>query len=247
MSEENQTQNKQKNTVATVGMWFSIIWLIILILNMIWIATIFNETSMSLWIVLFAMTLVLWIWIPLFFIWFILWIIWLFYNPKIKALIAILIPILSMIFINASLNAPINEFAIWAQDWAQQTDRDNIDEDKLEDVFEAESNKIMTNKTKDEWISMYKSYEGLNPIKKLSYLLLSVTKECMEVSLEKFNNWETLEISDDENKIITVDIEKNEDEGNNEGTNNTEVESESVEIFTQSEKNDIEEIINILE
>jgi hypothetical protein len=93
-----------------------------------------------------------------------------------------------MFFINASVNAPTNEFALWAQDRAQQTDRDNLDEDKLEDVFEAESNKIITSKTKDERISMYNSYNGFNPIKKISYLLFSVVKECMEVSLDKFNN-----------------------------------------------------------
>jgi hypothetical protein len=75
----------------------------------------------------------------------------------------------------------------------------------------------------------------------------------MEVSLDKFNNWETPEINNDEDKIITVEIENNEnlDEENienpNEENNNSETESESVEVFTQSEKNDIEEIINILE
>ena len=245
MPEEKQTQNEKKNSVAAVGMRFSIIWLVILVLNMIGIATIFNETTMSLWLVLFVFTLVLWIWIPLFFIWFILWIIWLFYSPKIKALIAVLIPIFSMFFINASVNAPTNEFALWAQDWAQQTDRDNLDEDKLEDVFEAESNKIITSKTKDERISMYNSYNGFNPIKKISYLFFSVVKECMEVSLDKFNNWEMPAINNDEDKIITVEIENNENP--NEENNNSEIESESVEVFTQSEKNDIEEIINILE
>jgi hypothetical protein len=60
-------------------------------------------------------------------------------------------------------------------------------------------------------------------------------------------------INNDEDKIITVEIENNEnlDEENienpNEENNNSETESESVEVFTQSEKNDIEEIINILE
>jgi hypothetical protein len=79
-------------------------------------------------------------------------------------------------------------------------------------------------------------------------LLLSVTKECMETSLEKFNNWEIPEIINEEDKLITVDIEKNENNDNMwEEINNTEIESESVEIFTQSEKDDIEQIINILE
>lgn len=248
MAEEDKTQSEQKNTVATVGMWFSIIWLIILILNVIWIATIFNETTMLLWLVLFVMTLVLWIWIPLFFIWFILWIIWLFYKPKTKARIAILIPIISVIFINASITTPTNEFAIWALDWTKQTNLENLDEDRLEDIFEAESHKIVTSKTKDEWISMYKSYDSLNPITKLSNLLLSVAKESMEASLEKFNNWEVPEIINEEDKVITVDVEKKEDEENlSEETNNREVESESIEVFSQSEKNDIEQIINILE
>ena len=93
-----------------------------------------------------------------------------------------------MIFINASVSAPANEFVLWAQDWVQETDWDNLDEDKLDDVFEAESNKIVTSKTKDEWITMYKSYDSFNPIKKFTYLFFSVTRECMEASLEKFNS-----------------------------------------------------------
>jgi hypothetical protein len=93
-----------------------------------------------------------------------------------------------MIFINVSTSAPVNEFVTRGENWIEQTNRENLDEDRLDDIFEAEFNKIATSKTKDEWISMYKSYDSLNPITKFSNLLLSVTKECMETSLEKFNN-----------------------------------------------------------
>lgn len=233
------TEENQKNRVATVGMRFSIIGLIILILNIIWIATTFNETPTLLWVIILIITLLLRIWIPLLFIWFILWIIWLFYKPKAKARIAILIPIFSIIFINISTYEPTNEFI----NWAQETNQESIDKD----VFKTEFKKVISDKTQEDLISMYNSHDSINPIKKASYLFFSLVKEAMNISLEEINNWDTTEIINEEDEVITIDIEKNEKNESEESDNNSDTQTEKVEIFTKEEQNDIEQVLKILE
>lgn len=65
-------QNEKNNKIATIGIRYSIFWLILVA---IWLSS-YNYIS-------------LWIWIILSITWFILWIIWLFYKPRKKARIAI--------------------------------------------------------------------------------------------------------------------------------------------------------------
>jgi hypothetical protein len=83
-----------------------------------------------------------------------------------------------------------------------------------------------------------------NILEKWSYVIFGLLQQGFETSIERYNNWDSPEINDTENQLITIDIEN---EDTNEETNNTDVESESVEVFSESEKNDIEQIINILE
>ena len=235
------TEENQKNTIGTVGMRFSIIWLILFVLNIIWIDTIFNEKLMALWLILFATTLL--IWIPLSFSWFILWIIWLFYKPKAKARIAILIPILSIVFINISTSAPTNEFITWGENWVEENNIKSIDQDRFESIFNSETKNIITNKSKDEWISLYKSYDWHNAIKKFSYSFLTIVKECMESSLEKYND-ESYEVNSTEN----IDENNTENSGENiENDSTSDTQTENVEVFTKEEQNDIEQILQILE
>lgn len=237
----------QKNTIGTVGVRFSIIWLILFVLNIIWIDTIFNEKLMALWLILFATTLL--IWIPLSFSWFILWIIWLFYKPKAKARIAILIPILSIIFINISTNAPANEFITWGENWVEENNIESIDQDRFESIFKSETENIITNKSKDEWISLYKSYDWHNAIKKFSYSFLTIVKECMESSLEKYND-ESYEVNSTENidENNTEENTENTDENTDENEENTDTDNTEGEyIFPEDEKNDIEQMLKILE
>jgi hypothetical protein len=63
--------------------------------------------------------------------------------------------------------------------------------------------------------------------------------------LEKYYNNELPEIdaNDDENNIIDVDVEVT----NNEEPSEVVEEQKNVEVFTDAEKNDIEQIIDILE
>ncbi len=76
----------------------------------------------------------------------------------------------------------------------------------------------------------------------------------METALEKYNNGEIVEIDEEDNDIIDVDIDVEDDEEDEE-IEIDEQEEVTVEqpkaqnngTFSQSEKNDIEEILDILE
>ena len=234
MTEEIKTQNEQKNTVATVGMVFSIIWLIALI-------TVF-----------FAR-----LWLPLLIVWFILWIIGLFYKPRGKARVAICIPLVVFIAIASvvcyiwnSVKTPANEFGERAKETLNNETLENVDEEAFKAIMQNEINELISNKTEDEWKNMFENSTWSNAIEKASYLFFGLVQESLENSLEKYNNWELPEIIDSDNEIITVDIdvEDNEDEDTNEESENSEnTTKENVEVFTQSEKNDIQQILNILE
>ena len=239
----------QKNTVATVGMRFSIIWLIALI-------TLF-----------FA-----WLWLPMLFVWFILWIIGLFYKPRGKARVAVCIPLIVFIALTAlscyiwsSVKTPAKEFLDWVKPQFEQLEsNENFDGDRFGNILESELNNITKDKSEDDWKVIFEDSTGSNLLEKGSYLFFSLMQQWFENALEKYNNGELPEISDEDNDIIDVDIvvenndEKNNDEENND-EENTEEESTEEEItveqpkktnnetFSQSEKNDIEQILNILE
>jgi len=242
MTEEFQPQDQQKNTVATVGMRFSIIWLIALI-------TIFLA----------------WLWFPLLFIWFILWIIGLFYKPRGKARVAVSIPLIVFIalasvacYIWSSIKTPLNEFVERVKPQFEQLENDeNFDGELFGDILEAELNNMTNGKSEDEWKELFESSTGSNSLEKGAYMLSSIFKEWFENALEKYNNWELPEISDNNNKIITIDVDV---ENNEEDSQDKEIKEENVEeieieepkqenkeTFSQSEKNDIEQILNILE
>ena len=234
MTEEIQ---EKKNTVATVGMRFSIIWLIALI-------TLFLA----------------WLWLPLLVLWFILWIIGLFYKPRGKARVAICIPLIVFIiifwtiaYIWSSAKTPAIEFIDRAKNQLEQVDEETFDGDKFGNMVENEVNYIINDKTEDDWKTSFDASTWSNVIEKGSYLIFSILQQWFENALEKYNNGELTEISDDDdNKIVTIDIDVEDDEDaekdieeDSEETENTK--QENVEVFTQSEQNDIEQILNILE
>jgi hypothetical protein len=78
-------------------------------------------------------------------------------------------------------------------------------------------------------------------------------QEGMEASLQKYNDGYIPEIKDENNNIINIDIdknnkeEKNKDEATEEEIEIEEPKAENKETFSQSERNDIEQILNILE
>ncbi len=215
------TEENQKNTVATVGMWFSIIGLIALI-------TVF-----------FA-----WLWFPMLLVWFILWIIGLFYKPRGKARIAIIIPLIIFItlasitcYIWKSVKTPANEFVERAKPQLEQLKSENFDEDRFERLFKVEVNKITNDKTDDDWKAIFNASTGSNFLEKWSYLFFSITRESLESAIEKYNN-ELPEINDTEN------ASEDDDNNKNDATENI---TEDVTIFTESEQDDIEQILDLLE
>ena len=236
MSEEIQTQKEQKNTVATAGMVFSIIWLIALIT------------------VIFA-----WLWLPLLFLWFILWIIGLFYKPRWKARVAICIPLIIFIimtsiacYIWSSVKTPAKEFVNRAETQLEQVKTDeNFDDEAFGNLVENEINYLINDKTEDDWKTMYNASTWSNAIEKGSYLIFSILQQWFESALEKYNNGElpTLITDEDDNKIIDIDIDIKDDEENKSEEEVTieEPKKENSGTFSQNEQNDIEQILNILE
>lgn len=230
MTEEIQAQKGQKNTVATVGMRFSIIWLILTI-------------------TLFFIRLG----IPLLFLWFVLWVIGLFYKPRKKARIAVWIPLVLfviltcvMCYIWKSFKAPANEFKNWTETRLEQLKEENFDEDKFENILQSEINSLVKSKTEEDWKAEYEASTGSNSIEKWAYLFFSLFQQGIESALEKYNSGEELGLDDNEDDLIDVDVEV-EDNDENVDEENLEEEWEDVEVFDQSDKNDIEQIIDILE
>lgn len=228
MSEEIQ---KQKNTVATVGMWFSIIGLVLLI-------TVFLAR----------------IWLPLLLIWLILWIIGLFSKPRGRAWIAVCIPVIVLIafisiagYVWNSIKAPTNELMEWIQPQLEQFENDeNFDEDRFGDILQAELSNMSNNKSEDERKALFESSTGSNFLEKGAYMLSSMVKEWFENSLEKYNN-ELPEVENEEDVSLDENSEEVEEitiEDNNviEDENSNEENADNLD-----EQNDIEQIINILE
>ena len=227
---EEKTQNEQKNTVATVGMRFSIIWLIALI-------TVFFIR----------------LWLPLLLVWFILWIIGLFYKPRGKARVAVIIPLVVFItmvsiacYVWSSVKTPANEFMDWVKPQFEQLENDeNFDWDRFWNLLEAELNSMTKDKSDEDWEALFKSSTGSNTLEKGAYMLSSMFKEWFESALERYNN-ELPEI--DENDENNIDEVVDEDANNEQDeTEANEVEVENNETSLQNEENNIEEILNILE
>ena len=221
MTEENQTQNAQKNTVATVGMRFSIIWLIALI-------TIF-----------FAR-----LWLPLLFVWFVLGIVGLFYKPKWKAIVAVCIPLVIFIaiisvlcYIWSSVKAPAKEFWNWATAQIEILDEETFDDDRFSNIANEEFNNIFSSMSEEDFKSLLETSTWSNTLEKWSYVLFGLLQQGLENSIEKYNN-ELPEINDVENQ------NEDEDEEDNEINN---IQTEDVEVFTESEQDDIEQILDLLE
>ncbi len=234
MTDEIKTQNEQKNTVATIGMWFSIIWLVL---------------TITLFFVRLGM--------PLLFLWFILWIVGLFYRPRKKAWIAVSIPLVVFIalaaivcYIWSSVKTPATQFWDWAKVNLEQLDDETFDNDRFNSIANEEFNNTFSSITEEDFKSLMETSTWSNTLEKWAYVFFGLLQQGLENTIEKYNN-ELPEV-DEDNAI------ENEDE-NNEEDNSEEVElteqevtvesneEESSETFSQSEKNDIEQIIDILE
>ena len=229
MSEE--IQNEQKNTVATVGMVFSIIWLIALIT------------------VIFA-----WLWLPLLFIWFILWIIGLFYKPRGKARVAVSIPLIVFIaifsacaYIWSSIKAPAMQFVDRLKIEFEDIDEETFDNDRFNEIVNEEFNNIFSSINEEDFKSLLEASTWSNILEKWSYVFFDILQQGIESSLEKYNNNELPTFTTDKNKI--ADLKDNEEDKSEKQEEITieEQKKENNEIFSENEQNDIEQILNILE
>lgn len=261
MSEENYYQNEQKNTVATVGMRFSIIGLILFLSA--FFVLLWNIILALFWIMGFIICF------PLLFIWFILWIIWLFKKPRAKARVAVIIPVIVFIVIKCityyiwkSIETPANEFRDWVNPQLEQLEDDkNFDKKKFRNTFRYEFNNICNNKSEEERKDLFEASTGSNNIEKSAYVLSSISKEWFEIALEKYNNGEAPEINeedlnDDERIEIEVktneeenDSEENVEEDNNEESTESKAETPKKNNATsnRSEQQEIEEVLSIIE
>lgn len=225
-----QNQSTNKNTVANVWMRFSIIWLI---------------TSIS--VVLIRL------WIPLLFIWLILGIVWLFYKPKLKARIAVIIPLIIFIaltsivcYIWSSMRTPAIQFADWAKTQIEQFDEETFDENRFNNIMNEEISNMTSSMSKEDYESLMNNSTWSNTIEKRSYMVFWLFQQITENSFEKYKNWYIPEINNEKN-ILNIDIENDKNIKNNVKNSNDNNEKENIEIFNQTEESDIDQIINALE
>ena len=236
MTEEIQTQNEPKNTVALVGMICSIIWLILLF-------TIIGSVF----------------WFFLLFLWLILGIIGLFYKPRGKARVAVCIPLIVFIsifsifaYIWSSIKTPAMQFVDRVKVEFENIDEETFDDERFNEIVNEEFNNIFSSINEEDFKALLEASTWSNILEKWSYVFFWMLQEGMESSLEKYNNGYIPEISD-ENNVLDIDIDVNNNEEDNkkdeiiEEIEIEEPKAENKETFSQSERNDIEEILNILE
>ncbi len=226
---EEKTQNEQKNTVGTIGMRFSIIWLVALI-------TVFFIR----------------LWLPLLLVWLILWIIGLFYKPRGKARVAVSIPLVVFIalasvvcYVWSSIKTPTTQFTDWIKVEFENIDDENFDNDRFNAITNEEFNNIRASLTEEEFKTLLENSTWSNTLEKWAYVLFGLLQQGFENSLERYNN-ELPEVDEnDENELDEVVDEDSNNEEDEIETNEVEVEND--ESSLQNEKNDIDEILNILE
>ena len=226
---EEKTQNEQKNTVGTVGMRFSIIWLVALI-------TVFFIR----------------LWLPLLLVWLILWIIGLFYKPRGKARVAVSIPLVVFIalasvvcYVWSSIKTPTTQFTDWIKVEFENIDDENFDNDRFNAITNEEFNNIRASLTEEEFKTLLENSTWSNTLEKWAYVLFGLLQQGFENSLERYNN-ELPEVDEnDENELDEVVDEDSNNEEDEIETNEVEVEND--ESSLQNEKDDIDEILNILE
>lgn len=268
MNQENQNSEhvKRKNTVALIWMICSIIWLLFFI----------SIIGIKLWIIFLT-------------IWLILGIIWLFYKPRTKARIAIIIPIIAIIIFVIWYNyvknsTPAAEFSAWFEDISENELYSDIIKD--DNFLKSTSNDFYETISTKKWNELKELYDKSfwsNAFEKWIYVFFELKKESIENNLEKYlTNLQdsTIEIVDEEDENIEekeideenideeteideeeidkddkTDLEDNDKKDNDKNKDSKKEEAkeakkektETIEIFDNWEKDDIEEIINILE
>jgi hypothetical protein len=142
----------------------------------------------------------------------------------------------------------------WAKPQLEQLESEDFDEDRFENLLQTEINNITNNTSDNERKDLIETSTGSNLLEKGSYLFFSIVRQSMETALEKYNNGDLPEINEeDDDNIIDVDIDvedKNDEDAEDDIEEEITIEqpkTQNNETFSQSEKNDIEEILDILE
>ena len=168
--ETNNVATKEKNTVALIGMIFSIVWLVLLI-TIIWI----------------------WFAIPLLIIWFILGIIWLFFKPRGKAWVAVLIPgcifwaiFWCIAYLWGSIKAPAQEFTTWIEAQNEAKRFDNMNEDLFKAIANEEFNNIAEDLSWANFDEIFDATTWKNSIEKFGYIFFSIIQQGISNSLDTY-------------------------------------------------------------
>lgn len=229
MAEEIQTQ---KNTVATVGMRFSIIGLILLIT------------------VIFS-----WLGLILLFIGLILWIVGLFSKPRAKARVAVIIPLLvyiawifAWVYVWNSVKTPAVELVNYVENKMAPIDPETLDDERFEYLLKSELNNMFKDITEEEFKTMYKSSTWSNAISRWAYLIFGLAQQAFDTAWEKYESWETVEVLDKDD-VFDVDVEVNEEDTQvTESNELVEVqENQPTEAFSDKDKESIEDFLNLLQ
>lgn len=135
------------------------------------------------------------------------------------------------------------QFIDWAKVEFENVDDETFDKDRFNAISNEEFNNIISSLTEEEFISMVENSTWSNILEKWAYVIAGMLQEGLEASLEKYND-ESYKVNNTENSI-EENAENTDENEENTDTDNTEV--ENVDVFTESEKSDIEQILNILE
>jgi len=153
-----------------------------------------------------------------------------------------------------SVKTPANEFMDWAKPQLEQLESEDFDEDRFEQILQSELNNMTNDKSDEDRKNLFEASTGSNLLEKGSYLFFSLVRQSMETALDKYNNGENVEIDEEDDNIIDVDVEVEGDEEDEESEIDEQEEvtleqpnAQNNETFSQSEKNDIEQVIDILE
>jgi hypothetical protein len=109
----------------------------------------------------------------------------LFYKPRAKARVAVIIPLVVLIALASiayyfwnSVKAPFNEFMEWAEpQFEQLQNNENFDGERFGDILEAELNNMTSGKSENEWKELFESSTGSNLLGKGAYMLSSMFME----------------------------------------------------------------------
>lgn len=218
-----KTQSEEKNTVALIGMIFSIIWLVLLI------------TIIGARLGLFFLLL-----------WLVLWIIWLFWRPKWKAIVAVIISGLTLwlisfciCYIRKSIQPSALQFTSYMEEKIENN-QEIMESDDFSNLVQQNFEQIISSRypENEDLKNLYESSNWNNAMEKVSNIFFWLLEESIDVTIEQINsNTENNIIEDTENiEIEEIEIPSYETTQN-----------ETNEIFSNAEITNIEEIIWLLE